>query len=393
MSNIEAMFTSAERADITNVLRDAEELNGTKLAENVINEMPSSLMVLNNYLQVVFVNQGLKDLIGTSSDAILGKKMGEIINCVHAYECETGCGTAEICSECGAFKTVLAAHKNNAREETDMRITTTNGDSRDYKIWASLYSHNNKAYTAISLMDTADKKRRQALEHTFLHDVDNTLSVILNYSKMIIDDKKLDKSACYAEMVNAAAKDLKNEIESQRNLIQAESRELPVELSLINSMDILDEITLFFSEYEEWQDRTIMIGKHAEEFNICTDRSLLTRVLVNMTKNALEATSDGGNVFLTCMQKDGLCVFSVNNPNFMPRSTQLQVFQRSFSTKGEGRGTGAYIMKLFGEKYLKGKVWFTSNEEEGTTFNFSMNVDYSDVCNSISMAEPSLSKH
>lgn len=394
MGNIEAVFVSAEKADITNVLHDSEELNGTiKLAENVINEMPSSLMVLNDYLQVVFTNQAMIDLLGISSEEILGKKLGEIINCIHVYECKSGYGTAECCSECGAFKTVLAAHENDAREETDLRITTTEGDSRDYKIWALPYCHNNKDYTVVSLMDIADTKRRQALEHTFLYDMNNTLSIISNYSQLIIEEEKPDKTAYYAEMVNVAAQNLINEIESQRNLTKAENRELPVELSLINSMDILDEITLYFSEYGEWQDRIILIGRHAEEFNICTDRSLLTRVLFNMVKNALEATSDDEKVFLTCMENDGLCVFSVNNPNFMPSSVQFQVFQRSFSTKGTGRGIGTYIMKLFGEKYLNGNVWFTSSEDEGTTFNISMDVNYSDVCNSLSMAEPSLSKH
>jgi len=52
----------------------------------------------------------------------------------------------------------------------------------------------------------------------------------------------------------------------------------------------------------------------------------------------------------------------------MPKEIQLQLFKRSFSTKGIGRGIGTYSMKLFGEKYLKGRVGFESTEENGTTF-------------------------
>jgi sensor histidine kinase regulating citrate/malate metabolism len=44
------------------------------------------------------------------------------------------------------------------------------------------------------------------------------------------------------------------------------------------------------------------------------------------------------------------------------------LFRRSFSTKGRGRGIGTYSMKLLGEKYLKGRVWFTSSPNAGTTF-------------------------
>jgi sensor histidine kinase regulating citrate/malate metabolism len=52
----------------------------------------------------------------------------------------------------------------------------------------------------------------------------------------------------------------------------------------------------------------------------------------------------------------------------MPRSVQLQVFNRSFSTKGAGRGLGTYSMKLLTERFLGGRVWFTSTREAGTTF-------------------------
>jgi sensor histidine kinase regulating citrate/malate metabolism len=53
----------------------------------------------------------------------------------------------------------------------------------------------------------------------------------------------------------------------------------------------------------------------------------------------------------------------------MPVDVQLQIFQRSFSTKGNGRGIGTYSIKLLTEQYLNGKVSFVSNESEGTRFS------------------------
>lgn len=52
----------------------------------------------------------------------------------------------------------------------------------------------------------------------------------------------------------------------------------------------------------------------------------------------------------------------------MPYDVQLQVFQRSFSTKGIGRGLGTYSIRLLSERYLSGRVSFTSTPEAGTTF-------------------------
>jgi sensor histidine kinase regulating citrate/malate metabolism len=55
----------------------------------------------------------------------------------------------------------------------------------------------------------------------------------------------------------------------------------------------------------------------------------------------------------------------------MPPEIQLQVFQRSCSTKGDGRGTGTYSIRLL-SSYLLGAASFSSTPEEGTTFHVTL---------------------
>jgi sensor histidine kinase regulating citrate/malate metabolism len=87
-----------------------------------------------------------------------------------------------------------------------------------------------------------------------------------------------------------------------------------------------------------------------------------------MIKNALEASLPGSTIKLKAQKVEDNIILSVHNPGFIEHDTQLQLFNRSFTTKGVGRGLGTYSMKLFGEKYLNGKVWFESSKEKGTTF-------------------------
>jgi signal transduction histidine kinase len=101
-----------------------------------------------------------------------------------------------------------------------------------------------------------------------------------------------------------------------------------------------------------------------------TDLRLLHRILINLTKNAIEASSEKEVVRLGCEQNGNDLEFWVHNQNCMPAQVQRQIFQRSFSTKGSGRGLGTYSIKLLGERYLKGRVSFTSSPEKGTTFRF-----------------------
>jgi sensor histidine kinase regulating citrate/malate metabolism len=96
----------------------------------------------------------------------------------------------------------------------------------------------------------------------------------------------------------------------------------------------------------------------------------LVRVLTNMIKNALEAIFDGETVRVRFERQGGDPVFLVHNPGAVPPEVAMRIFQRSFSTKkGKGRGIGTYSMKLFGEKFLGGKVSFQTSEKGGTIFS------------------------
>jgi sensor histidine kinase regulating citrate/malate metabolism len=91
-----------------------------------------------------------------------------------------------------------------------------------------------------------------------------------------------------------------------------------------------------------------------------------------MLKNAIEATERNGNVNIGCLNDEDTITFWVKNSAFIPRDSQLQIFNRSFSTKGLDRGLGTYSMKLLTEKYLKGKISFTSDKENGTIFRIQL---------------------
>jgi signal transduction histidine kinase len=98
------------------------------------------------------------------------------------------------------------------------------------------------------------------------------------------------------------------------------------------------------------------------------DPILLNRVVTNMAKNALEASIENETVVLKAVTYAKKIIISVQNKAVMDDEVKLQVFHRSFSTKGEGRGLGTYSIKLLSERYLGGKVSFESSEEEGTIF-------------------------
>ena len=81
----------------------------------------------------------------------------------------------------------------------------------------------------------------------------------------------------------------------------------------------------------------------------------------------------GGEVKVNLESDERSVAFSVWNRQFMPDDIARRIFQGHFSTKREaGRGLGTYAMRLIGERYLKGRVDFTTSEQEGTWFRIAL---------------------
>jgi signal transduction histidine kinase len=376
MGSSDTEFAPAERASDEHILRDADLLGSNGPGEDIIHMIPHVLMVLNRQRQVVFKNQALMDLLGVSSDQdILGKRPGELLRCIHAQRNAAGCGTTEFCRECGAVNAILKSRREKVRVEEECRITSVSGDAYEFRVWASPFSKDGRAFTLFTVSDISNEKRREALERTFFHDLNNLLTVITGKAALVAMAKRKEDILDFVQTIQQATKELGREITSHRKLVQAEKGGLSLELtSGLSSLELVDEVVQMFSRIQKYSP--VIKKERCSDFVLTTDRTLLLRVLYNMVKNAIEATSASGAVSLRCEKEDSSGVFSVRNPVFMPRSTQHQVFQRSFSTKGKGRGIGTYSMKLFGEKYLRGRVWFSTSRDEGTTFFISVPLSF-----------------
>ena len=136
----------------------------------------------------------------------------------------------------------------------------------------------------------------------------------------------------------------------------------------LKSRSILESLSVAYRKHRVAEGKSLAIDTAADDVGLICDKRLLHRVLGNMIKNALEASSKGETVTIGTTHTDHSVEFRVHNASVMPLEVQLQIFQRSFSTKGQGRGLGTYSIKLLGETYLGGTVAFTSSDKEGTVF-------------------------
>lgn len=323
------------------------------------------ILILNEYRQIIFANKTLLTFLKKDDmKNIIGQRPGEVFDC-DGVDSETGgCGTSMKCSVCGAVKAILSSDYNK-RNVKECCIQTRDGKSvYNLRVWA-VRPWKHRKYTLLIIRDIADEKFRNALEQTFFHDLTNTASDIQGLLSLIDSPEKYKK---YAPLLSNISMELLDEINGQRDLRYAEEGTILIDKSSIKALDLLKEFVNIYKNQKISESIELAVSDDSQNIVFHSDERLLKRVVENMLKNAIEASEKGEKITVRCVKNAGNVIFSIHNPAFIPENIQLDLFKRSFSTKGEGRGWGTYSMKLLTENYLDGKIEFTSTEEDGTTF-------------------------
>ena len=150
-------------------------------------------------------------------------------------------------------------------------------------------------------------------------------------------------------------------------LNEAEEGTLSVNISLCNTIQLFKELEQYYANQEIAKECKLFIDPFSHSVKFQSDKNIVKRVLVNLMDNAFEAGTSHKIVKAGVRLSDKVVRFWVYNPLELPEEVMHQVFQRSFSTKGDNRGLGTYTARLLTGKYLKGRVYFTS-DTCGTTF-------------------------
>ena len=365
---IPTLFAPAERSSDETFQLQLEHFQQNTALHLAADASPNILLVLNQNRQVVYGNRRLVEMFGKEDYSFaVGLRPGELFGCVHSGETDGGCGTTEFCRTCGAVKAILNG-LNGKADVQECRINLRNSESLDLRVHTTPMEVGDERYSFFAITDISNEKRRDVLERVFFHDVLNTADGLDGMLEQLETIDDVGKIHILQKELHTVTKGLINEIAGQRELLAAEKNEIVAQTSTLSTREMIGNVISAYQAHEVARGKQVRMDEKTADCPFNSDPTLLGRVIGNMLKNALEASGPGETVTVGCQRAEQALQFWVQNPRYMPRSVQMQIFQRSFSTKGSGRGLGTYSMKLLGERYLKGKVSFVSDPELGTTF-------------------------
>ena len=336
-------------------------------ATTTLDPLPLAVFILNDQRQIIWLNKQAQGAVQV--DKAIGLRPGEALGCANSLSTPGGCGTSALCTFCGAPSAITRALEGTqgADECVIKRHDHLGLDALNLLVWTAPLDVDGHHFILMTTSDISSRKRHEVLERLFYHDIGNTITGIQSMLD-ILQHSEEDPDTDYLSLLKSAADQLADEIASQRTLRAVEEGNLDSESNWTQLGEIADQTIALFRYPLYGRGITLEKTGNTPWPAILTDAVLLRRILVNMVKNAVEASGRGDCIRLGFRdEEDGLTIW-VWNPAVMGEETKLRMFERSYSTKGRGRGLGTYGMKLSAERYLGGTVRFESAPGEGTRF-------------------------
>jgi len=363
-------FAPGERSSEEDIRKEYSRLSG-HTCSSYFDYFPLPMVVLNGRRQIVYSNKAFFETLGAENlEDFLSLRPGEAMGCVYASEGDSGCGTSKHCRECGALQAVLETIAGNLESTHDCQLLCKKSGevtARDLRVFSAPWEIPDSRFYVVSIMDVGDEKRRRVLERIFFHDILNTAGGARGLAELLYEEGP-EEAREHAGLIRSALFSLVDEIQAQKELLALERGRYFLSILTLRADEMLSGLVTEFKAHPAALDKDILFDPRSEPLSVKADHALLRRVLTNMIVNALEATPLHGVVRAGVLAEVGKAVVWVANDQVMTDSVKLQVFKRSFSTKGFDRGLGTYSIKLLTENYLNGEAGFSSNEGEGTVF-------------------------
>jgi PAS domain S-box-containing protein len=250
------------------------------------------------------------------------------------------------------------------------------GDIREVEVYTSLVHFKGSSLAMHSIHDVTELRRleqiKEDVERIVRHDLKSPLTGLINIPQMLMDDENL--TAQQREMlglVAASGQKMLRQINSALELHKIESGTYRPLAQECDPAGLIRENVHLMSLGMRLDPGVIVIREQAAgvgaERTLRTDKLLLDIILMNLLRNALEASDAGAQVFVDISGDGGECVIAISNSLPVPVEIREKFFEK-YATAGKrgGTGLGTYSAAIM-TRALGGTISMRTADDVGTT--------------------------
>jgi len=201
------------------------------------------------------------------------------------------------------------------------------------------------------------------------HEINNPLAGIKNSFRLVRD--AIPPTHQFFEYVGL----IENEIDRMARIVRQMFDLYHPQREAVRTVAVVDlcrQVVALLEPSRQGKDATIRIEAPNGELNLCLAENSLRQVLLNVVKNALEASPKNGQITVTVGASGHGARITVEDQGCgIPDAIKAHIFEPFYTTKTSGTeaGMGLGLAIAWGlVMALNGSIEFTSLEGQGTTF-------------------------
>jgi PAS domain S-box-containing protein len=338
-------------------------VNPTVAAENIVAAMPDSLILANSDGKISRVNDHAVELTGYNPNELEGKRLTELF--LNKKQGEAVLLELAEKQEIRGFEAEIKTKTGNIRRSLLSGSVVKNKNGRSIGLTFIVHDITRFKQIEKTLMDAERFASIGKLAGMVGHDLRNPLAAMSGATFYLKTryTTKLDKNGL--EMLIAIEKSIDYSNKIVNDLVDY-SKEIRLELENTSAKKVLEE-----SFFMVTIPANIQVLQHIEDaLQIRADVAKLTRVFVNLIKNAFEAMADGGTLTITANRKPERVEFNFSDTGEgIAPETLNKLWNPLFTTKTKGMGFGLVICKRIVEAH-GGEIRVLTVLGKGSTLRF-----------------------
>lgn len=329
-----------------------------------------AFVTIDEESRVLFFNKAAEQLFGYDRKEVLGRDLGEIL----APSCRSG-------HEAAVARYIRSGESRLLGHESELQITRKDGANLPAAISFSVTRVDGKAYFTGIIRDLSHTKKLQdrILQQERLaflgqtvaeisHEIKNPLVMIGGFARQLLKKATVQGDREKLSVIVEEVVRLEHLLAEMKDLYKAPQLHLvPVSLN-----ELLEEVVALGRGHSEG-DGVRVVLEPGPEVVVPMDREKMKQVLLNLVKNGIEATGQGGSVVVsTRLGEKRVEVIVTDTGPGIPEAIRKKIFYPFFTTKEQGTGLGLCIAKRIIEDHPESFFALDSEEGKGTVATVSL---------------------
>jgi two-component system nitrogen regulation sensor histidine kinase NtrY len=256
--------------------------------------------------------------------------------------------------------------KNIKPSERRLVATETGEGEIQLSLKATSFITNESELIILSIQDIKNELDEKELEswmkliRVLMHEIMNSITPITSLSESlssiynkegrpVLPDQVTDKTIATTlqglNVIKEQGRGLMTFVESYRKL----TRVPEPKKELIKVADLIKHMKILYGTLEHNEKTELIVSLKDPDLEIFADKNLITQVLINLVKNALEANENNPDGKITIMaDSDNIShpqIFVIDNGPGIPEENHDKIFIPFFTTRQNGSGIGLSISR------------------------------------------------